>query len=429
MNESMSCTVSVIGAGYVGLTTSACLASMGHRVAVYDIDSDKIAKLLNFEMPLFEPGLRELVANGLHTGLLRFSTDVASVTSDVDLVFLCVPTPQDEDGAADLTYVLAAARECGKYVKPGTVIVTKSTVPVGSVERIRTAVARDDLHFAANPEFLREGSAISDFLNPDRIVIGSSSAHASEKLTNLYSPLERQIFITSQESAETIKYASNAFLAMKLSFVNDLAALCERTGSDISQVTAGMGLDSRIGDKFLSAGPGWGGSCFPKDTKALSSLAESLGVAMPLINATLESNERAHKRVVDIIQSGLGGSLEGKVVCAWGLSFKSNTDDTRESPALAVISRLQNRGAIVRAYDPHAHAPNLKVTRTETALEAAEGADALVVLTEWENFTEIPIRAVKHAMKGDFVLDTRNVLNRHKWIKHFDRFTKIGLGQ
>ena len=429
MNESMSCSVSVIGAGYVGLTTAACLASIGHRVSVYDIDSDKIAKLLNFEMPIFEPGLRELVANGLNTGLLKFSTDVASVTSDVELVFLCVPTPQDEDGAADLTYVLAAARECGKYVKPGAVIVTKSTVPVGSVERIRAAIAREDLYYAANPEFLREGSAISDFLNPDRIVVGSSSVQASEKLSNLYAPLEKQIFITSQESAETIKYASNAFLAMKLSFVNDLAALCEKTGSDISQVTAGMGLDSRIGDKFLSAGPGWGGSCFPKDTKALSSLAESLGVAMPLINATLESNERAHKRVVDIIQSGLGGSLEGKVVCAWGLSFKSNTDDTRESPALAVISRLQNRGAIVRAYDPHAHAPNLKVTRTETALEAAIGADALVVLTEWENFSEIPIEEVKHAMKGDFVLDTRDVLDRSHWIKYFDRFTKIGLGQ
>lgn len=429
MNESMSCSVSVIGAGYVGLTTAACLASIGHRVSVYDIDSDKIAKLLNFEMPIFEPGLRELVANGLNTGLLKFSTDVASVTSDVELVFLCVPTPQDEDGAADLTYVLAAARECGKYVKPGAVIVTKSTVPVGSVERIRAAIAREDLYYAANPEFLREGSAISDFLNPDRIVVGSSSVQASEKLSNLYAPLEKQIFITSQESAETIKYASNAFLAMKLSFVNDLAALCEKTGSDISQVTAGMGLDSRIGDKFLSAGPGWGGSCFPKDTKALSSLAESLGVAMPLINATLESNERAHKRVVDIIQSGLGGSLEGKVVCAWGLSFKSNTDDTRESPALAVISRLQNRGAIVRAYDPHAHAPNLKVTRTETALEAAIGADALVVLTEWVNFSEIPIEEVKHAMKGDFVLDTRDVLDRSHWIKYFDRFTKIGLGQ
>ena len=314
MNESMSCSVSVIGAGYVGLTTAACLASIGHRVSVYDIDSDKIAKLLNFEMPIFEPGLRELVANGLNTGLLKFSTDVASVTSDVELVFLCVPTPQDEDGAADLTYVLAAARECGKYVKPGAVIVTKSTVPVGSVERIRAAIAREDLYYAANPEFLREGSAISDFLNPDRIVVGSSSVQASEKLSNLYAPLEKQIFITSQESAETIKYASNAFLAMKLSFVNDLAALCEKTGSDISQVTAGMGLDSRIGDKFLSAGPGWGGSCFPKDTKALSSLAESLGVAMPLINATLESNERAHKRVVDIIQSGLVGRKEGKVV-------------------------------------------------------------------------------------------------------------------
>jgi UDPglucose 6-dehydrogenase len=327
-----------------------------------------------------------------------------------------VPTPQDEDGSADLSYVISASAAMKDFLKPGAVVVTKSTVPVGSAQVVEDAIGRSDVEVASNPEFLREGAAVHDFNHPDRIVVGARSSEVAQKVMDLYSKIDCPKILTSQATAELIKYASNSFLAIKLSYVNDIAALCEAVGADSHEVLHGMGLDTRIGNRFLEPGPGWGGSCFPKDTKALESIANSYGVEMPLITSAIASNDSAHKRVADRVAEALGGSLSGKTIAVLGLTFKANTDDTRESPAIAVIEHLVKGGAKVVAYDPMVSEYELNgLSLVDSAVTAASGSDALVVLTEWPEFRTVDGAEIIKVMTGNVVVDTRRVLDQAKW--------------
>ena len=408
--------VAVIGTGYVGLTTSIGLASLGHDVVGYDIDPSKVDQLKAGILPIHEPGLDQMLTDVLASGKLRATSKLAEAITDAEFVFTCVPTPQDEDGSADLSYVIAASSAMKDLLKPGAVVVTKSTVPVGSAQRVEAAINRDDIHVASNPEFLREGAAVYDFQNPDRIVVGARSADVAQRVMDLYTKVECPKVLTSQPAAELIKYASNSFLAIKLSFVNDVAALCEAAGADSREVMHGMGLDTRIGNRFLEPGPGWGGSCFPKDTRALASIADSFGLQIPLINAAIASNETAHKRVADRVMNALGGSLVGKTIAVLGLTFKADTDDTRESPAISVIERLIGRGGTVVAYDPMVHEYDLAgMALADSPVAAAAGAHALVVLTEWAEFKSIDAKEILSAMSGKVVIDTRNVFNQKTW--------------
>lgn len=408
--------IAVIGTGYVGLTTSIVLASLGHKVIGYDIDRSKIDMLQAGKLPVYEPGLDVILTAVLQSGNLQATTDLAQAVSDADFIFTCVPTPQDEDGSSDLSYVIAATQAMSGLLKPGAVLVTKSTVPVGSAQIVEDAISRSDVSVASNPEFLRQGAAVRDFQQPDRIVVGARSTEVAQSVMDLYAKVDCPKVLTTQASAELIKYASNSFLAMKLSFVNDIAALCEAAGANQHEVLHGMGLDPRIGNLFLEPGPGWGGSCFPKDTRALASIAGSFGLQMPLINAAIASNETAHKRVADRVMNALGGSLVGKTIAVLGLTFKANTDDTRESPAIAVIERLVGRGGKVVAYDPMVSNYELTgLTLADSALEAANGAHALIVLTEWDEFKLIDAQEIMSAMSGNTVVDTRNVLNQSAW--------------
>jgi UDPglucose 6-dehydrogenase len=408
--------IAVIGTGYVGLTTSIGLASLGHKVTGYDIDSAKVEMLKAGQLPIYEPGLDEILADVLAAGNLIATSELSEAVAEADFVFTCVPTPQDEDGSSDLSYVIAATQAMKDLLKPGAILVTKSTVPVGSAQIVEDAIARKDVEVASNPEFLREGAAVHDFQHPDRIVVGARSTQVAQKVMDLYSKIDCEKMLTSQAAAELIKYASNSFLAIKLSFVNDVAALCEATGADPLEVMHGMGLDSRIGNRFLQPGPGWGGSCFPKDTRALASIADSFGLQIPLINAAIASNETAHKRVADRIMNAVGGSLVGKTIAVLGLTFKANTDDTRESPAIAVIERLIGRGGKVVAYDPMVSKYALAgLSVAESPIAAATGAHALVVLTEWAEFSEISGKEILSAMNGKVVVDTRNILDQKAW--------------
>ena len=408
--------VAVIGTGYVGLTTSIGMASLGHDVVGYDIDPSKVDQLKAGILPIYEPGLDQMLTDVLAKGKLRATSKLAEAISDAEFVFTCVPTPQDEDGSADLSYVIAASSAMKDLLKPGAVVVTKSTVPVGSAQRVEAAIDRDDIHVASNPEFLREGAAVYDFQNPDRIVVGARSADVAQRVMDLYAKVECPKVLTSQPAAELIKYASNSFLAIKLSFVNDVAALCEAAGADSREVMHGMGLDTRIGNRFLEPGPGWGGSCFPKDTRALASIADSFGLQIPLINAAIASNETAHKRVADRVMNALGGSLVGKTIAVLGLTFKADTDDTRESPAISVIERLIGRGGKVVAYDPMVNEYDLAgMALADSPVAAATGAQALVVLTEWAEFKSIDAKEILSAMSGKVVIDTRNVFNQKTW--------------
>jgi UDPglucose 6-dehydrogenase len=408
--------VAVIGTGYVGLTTSIGLASLGHDVVGYDIDPSKVDQLKAGILPIYEPGLDQMLTDVLASGKLRATSKLAEAITGAEFVFTCVPTPQDEDGSADLSYVISASQAMKSLLKPGAVVVTKSTVPVGSAQRVEAAIDRDDIHVASNPEFLREGAAVYDFQNPDRIVVGARSADVAQRVMDLYAKVECPKVLTSQPAAELIKYASNSFLAIKLSFVNDVAALCEAAGANSREVMHGMGLDTRIGNRFLEPGPGWGGSCFPKDTRALASIADSFGLQIPLINAAIASNDTAHKRVADRVMNALGGSLVGKTIAVLGLTFKADTDDTRESPAISVIERLIGRGGKVVAYDPMVHEYDLAgMVLADSPVAAAAGAHALVVLTEWAEFKSINAKEILSAMSGKVVIDTRNVFNQKTW--------------
>ncbi len=348
--------IAIVGTGYVGLTTGACLAQLGHQVICADIDADKIDLLNRGEIPIVEEGLAEVVAAARAAGRLEFVLGAATAAAVADIVFLCVPTPQGDDGSADLSYIQAAATEIGPSLRPGSIIVNKSTVPVGSTRVVERAVRRDDVHVVSNPEFLREGTAVRDFLNPDRVVIGAADHDAAERVAALYAGLDAKILITDPASAETIKYAANGFLAMKISFVNAVAAMCEAVGADVAAVVQGIGSDTRIGPAFLNPGPGWGGSCFPKDSRALVRIAQDHGYNFSMMRGVIEVNDQQRSRMVDKVIRALDGHersvLSGSRVGVLGLTFKAGTDDLRDSPSIAVIRDLIRFGAEISAYDP-----------------------------------------------------------------------------
>ena len=418
----------IVGLGYVGLTSAVGLAKLGHEVSGFDINSNRVQTLAEGISPIFEAGLEEELVSLISSSKLTFHSDLTEAgKKGADFFFVCVPTPQDDSGAADLSFVQSAIKNISGIASAGSTIVLKSTVPVGTCAKVVQMLDRCNLHVASNPEFLREGTALWDFMNPDRIVVGSASDSVGQNVMKLYKDLDCKKIVTSLESSELLKYASNSYLAMRLSFVNELSALSEKVGADTNAVLEGVGSDSRIGSSFLKQGPGWGGSCFPKDTRALISIAEAAGSPMPLVEAAVKSNEEAFKRVVSQTESLLGGSLEGKTVGVWGLAFKANTDDTRDSPALEVISRLQAKGANVRAFDPFALAEeNQSVVTCATAIEAATGSHALLVLTEWSEFADVDPRSVMQVMAGETIFDTRNVLNQQSWGAVFPKFHQLG---
>lgn len=408
----MGAEIAIIGTGYVGLTTGTCLAHVGHRVTCVDVDSDKIARLALGEIPIVEDRLASLVREGLDAGRLAFTTDAAAAVAHAEFVFLCLPTPQDADGSADLHFVREAAVQIGRHLRPGAVVVNKSTVPVGSAHVVADVIGRDDVTVVSNPEFLREGTAVSDFLEPARVVIGTADSTAALGLAALYEPLGAPVMVTDLASAEMIKYASNAFLATKLSFVNSIATLCEAVGADIDAVTEGMGLDPRIGSAFLRPGPGWGGSCFPKDSAALAKTAANAGIGFPLLDSTISTNRAQFGRFADKIERAAGGDLVGAVVAVWGITFKANTDDQRDSPALEIIDRLIARGARVRAYDPTvSEPPRAGVEIAADMYSVCEGAAVLAVLTEWAEFAEADIVKVAGLLVNRAVVDGRNLLD------------------
>ncbi len=406
----------------MGLTTGACLAHLGHHVVCADIDEGKVDRLRRGEIPIVEEGIAELVHDAQAAGRLEFVVGSRAAAERSDVVFLCVPTPQSDDGSADLSYVEAAAAEIREFLRPGTVIVNKSTVPVGSTQVVEAVLERDDVSVVSNPEFLREGTAVHDFLHPDRVVIGSATREAAERVAALYETLDAPIIITDPASAETIKYAANGFLAMKISFVNAIAAMCEAVGADVADVVKGIGSDHRIGSAFLNPGPGWGGSCFPKDSRALVKIAEDHGYDFEMMRGVISVNDDQRSRMVDKIIRGSGRrgrNLKGVTVGALGLAFKAGTDDLRESPSLAILDQLIAAGATVRGYDPTTTGGNLDEHRSsrldtyclvDTAIEAATGADVVVVLTEWPEFSELDIVKLAGVMRGSSIVDTRNLL-------------------
>lgn len=428
-----SLVIAVVGTGYVGLTTGACLASIGHRVICADIDPVKIARLQRGEIPIVEEGLGELVSEAYASGLLTFVVGAATAAAQADIVFLSVPTPQGEDGSADLSYIEAAAAEIGPVLKPGAIVVNKSTVPVGSTRVVENVLQRSDVYVVSNPEFLREGSAVQDFLHPDRVVIGADNPDAALRVAALYRDLNTEVVLTDPASAETIKYAANGFLAMKISFINAVAALCEAVGADVADVIRGIGTDSRIGSAFLNPGPGWGGSCFPKDSRALVQIAESHGYDFSMMRGVIEVNEEQRARMVDKVLRGLGhgtnsaavahgtaslGQQGVRRVAVWGLTFKAGTDDLRESPALAIIAELLRHGVEICGYDPtvpvdvsdHRSGALAGISVAPSALDAARNADLLMVATEWPEFRSVDLHHVAAVMKGEMVVDTRNLL-------------------
>jgi UDPglucose 6-dehydrogenase len=404
--------IAVVGAGYVGLTTAACFSRLGHDVTCADIDEARIAGLERGELPIVEDGLEEVVRDGKRNGRLRFVVGAARAVAGAEFVYLCVPTPQGADGSADLSYVEAVAAEIGPLLDVESIVVNKSTVPVGSTRVVQQALRRSDVDVVSNPEFLREGSAVHDFLHPDRIVIGSDDQAAAIRVASLYLGVAAPLIVTDPPSAEIIKYASNAFLATKLSFVNAVAAICESVGANVNDVVLGMGYDGRIGKEFLRPGPGWGGSCLPKDTRALMRIAEDAGYHFGLLQASIDVNEQQLDRVEAMIGEIVGGSLDGKTVAVWGLTFKARTDDLRDSPALAVTERLKARGAVVRAHDPTVNRSLEGIEICGDPYAACEGADVLAVLTEWDEFRWLDYEKVLSVMTTPRVVDARNLLDR-----------------
>ncbi|MFT7473455.1 MAG: UDPglucose 6-dehydrogenase [Verrucomicrobiales bacterium] len=405
--------IAVVGTGYVGLTTGACFAQLGHDVLCADIDAHKVDMLKRGEIPIHEDGLELIVQENMKAGRLDFVLGAEHAVKGREFIYLCVPTPQGADGRADLSYVEAAAREIAPFLDRGAVVVNKSTVPVGSTLLVERAMERPDVHVVSNPEFLREGSAVSDFLNPDRVVIGADDRGAASRVAALYLGVRAPILITDPASAETCKYAANAFLATKISFANAVAAVCEAAGADVADVLMGIGYDSRIGHHFLRPGPGWGGSCFPKDTKAMIGIAEDAGYDFAFLKGVIEVNEQQFGRVVDKITLAAGDTLEGVNIGVLGLTFKAGTDDMRDSPSIEIVGRLIAAGANVKAYDPVAkHCPIEGVEVVGDAYAAAEGADVLTILTEWEEFKFLDLDKISEVMSNKHIVDARNLLDR-----------------
>ena len=433
--------IAIVGTGYVGLVSGACFAEMGSNVTCVDVDRDKIERLRAGEMPIYEPGLEELVQRNTAYGRLKFSTDLGEVLDDVDIVFSAVGTPPDEDGSADLKYVLQVARTFGQHIRKYTILVTKSTVPVGTAQKVKAAIREElaqrglDIPFdvASNPEFLKEGAAIKDFMSPDRVVVGTESKRAEEMMAKLYQPFMRQHFrviFMDLPSAEMTKYAANAMLAVRISFMNDIANLCERVGANVDNVRRGIGSDDRIGRKFLYAGCGYGGSCFPKDVKALAHTGREHGYTMEVIEAVERVNER-QKQIVFEKLAALAGDLRGKTVAVLGLAFKPETDDMREAPSLVVIARLLEAGATVRVFDPIAMNECRRrigdsVTYCQNLYDAVDEADAMALLTEWHQFRMPSWNVVRKAMRGNIIVDGRNIYDRQELEALGFRYTRIG---
>ena len=417
--------IAMIGTGYVGLVSGACFADFGHEVCCIDKDAAKIDGLNAGKMPIWEPGLDALVKANVERGRLTFTTDLPSGVENAEAVFIAVGTPARRgDGHADLTFVFQAVRELAKVIKPGTVVVTKSTVPVGTGDEIERILAEEGVtgvFVASNPEFLREGAAIADFKHPDRIVVGSEDEQAQHALREIYRPLflnRAPILFTGRRTAELTKYAANAFLAVKISFSNEVANLCEAVDADVQDVARGIGLDNRIGPKFLHAGPGYGGSCFPKDTLALLQTAEKAGVDQRIVRTTVEVNDDRKAGMVDRVERALGGSVSGKRVGVLGLAFKPNTDDMRDAPSIPLVNALVERGAEVSAFDPVAREQAEKIfdgiTFSPDAYSAATDADALVIVTEWDEFRALDLDKIAGAMRGKTLVDLRNVYDREE---------------
>ncbi|MEP9357012.1 UDP-glucose/GDP-mannose dehydrogenase family protein [Xanthobacter sp. KR7-65] len=413
--------VSMIGAGYVGLVSGACFADFGHTVTCVDTQAGKIATLQRGEIPIFEPGLADLVAVNVKADRLLFTTNLEDGVKGADAVFIAVGTPSRRgDGHADLSYVYQAARDIARAIRQYTVVVTKSTVPVGTGDEVERIIRelRPDAEFAvvSNPEFLREGAAITDFKRPDRIVVGTEDKRAKEVMTDLYRPLylnQAPLLFTSRRTAELTKYAANAFLATKITFINEIADLCEKVGGNVQDVARGIGLDNRIGSKFLHAGPGYGGSCFPKDTLALIKTAQDHGAPTRIVETVVAVNDQRKRAMARKVIQALGGSVRGRTIGILGLTFKPNTDDMRDAPSIAVITALQDAGAIVRAHDPEgveqARLVLTDVTYVESPYEAATGADALVIVTEWDAFRALDLNRIRALMGQPVVVDLRNI--------------------
>ncbi len=413
--------IAMIGTGYVGLVSGVCFSDFGHDVVCVDKNPDKIAMLERGEVPIYEPGLEQLMATNVAAGRLLFSCDLAAAVDGADAVFIAVGTPTRRgDGHADLTYVMAAAKEIAEAITGYTVVITKSTVPVGTNRQVKQTIAKAnpkaDFDVASNPEFLREGAAIDDFMRPDRIVVGVQHERAADVMSDVYSPLflrDFPILTTDLESAEMIKYAANAFLATKITFINEIAALCERTGADIKKVSQGMGLDGRIGNKFLHAGPGYGGSCFPKDTQALARIGQEHGLPMQITETVIKVNDEIRRQMTGKIVDMLDGVVAGKTIAILGVTFKPNTDDMREAPSLTIVPALIGAGAKVRVVDPKGRAEGNAllpgVQWVEDAYKAAQNADALVILTEWNEFRALDLKRLARRMAHPALADLRNI--------------------
>ena len=413
--------ICMVGVGYVGLVSGACFSELGLNVTCVDKDEQKIDILKQGGVPIFEPGLVELVNKNHRDGRLNFTTDLQKAVSNALVVFIAVGTPQGGDGAADLKYVWEVARSIGETMTGYKVVVTKSTVPVGTGQKVAELIRRhqaNPIHFdvVSNPEFLREGSAIEDFMRPDRVVVGADSDQAKAIMKDLYSPLyliETPFVFTNVETAEMIKYASNAFLATKISFINEMANICEKVGADVNVVARGMGLDGRIGPKFLHAGPGFGGSCFPKDTAAIASIAREHGYRFRIVEAVMAVNQAQRLAMVEKVRQAMGGDVQGKTVACLGLTFKPNTDDMRDSPSLVILSEIMKEGALVRAFDPAGMEEAAEmlpgVAMMEDAYQAADNAHCMIIMTEWNQFRNLDWARMKSLMNGSVVVDMRNV--------------------
>ena len=407
------------------------MAHLGHSVICADIDAKKIADLTNGIIPIVELGLSELVKEGISSGRLSFVVGASEAAKTCEIAFLCVPTPQGEDGSADLSYVQRAAEEIAGVLPFEAVVVNKSTVPVGSTKVVERALKRPDIKVVSNPEFLREGSAVADFLKPDRVVVGSDDQAAAMKVASLYDGLSTRVIITDPASAETIKYAANAFLATKLSFINAIAAICEGVGADINDVVVGMGSDKRIGENFLRPGPGWGGSCFPKDSRALIKIAEDADYSFDLLKGVIAVNDQQFERVVQKVVQALDNDLSEKTIAVWGLTFKAGTDDLRDSPSIEIIKRLLALGLQVKGYDPTVAQHRLGIPENlEISLSPVEvtvNADVTLVLTEWDDFKWISPSTIAISMRGKQIIDARNLLDRKDWERA--GFTYQGIGR
>lgn len=426
----------IVGTGYVGLVTGACLAEIGHHVSCVDVDDNKIAKLQKGEMPFFEPGLQEIIASNVQSQRLNFTTSLPSVLEPAEVVVIAVGTPSLPDGQADLQYVFAVAEEIANNIKSYKVIVNKSTVPVGTGQEVARLIKNKysgEFDVVSCPEFLREGSAVKDFMNPDRIVIGARGGRAAKIMLDVFMGVKGEKFVTSVESAELIKYASNAFLATKISFINEIAHLCERAGADIEEVAYGVGLDRRIGPKFLRAGIGWGGSCFPKDVTALDHIAGAHGYDFKLLKAVIDVNNHQRRHFVERIKDHCG-TLDGKIIAVFGLAFKANTDDVRESAALDLIHLLRGEGAHIRAcdYEAVAHAKRLlgetNIFYSTDPYETAQGAAAVVIATEWPQFKQLNWLDVKKNLQEPVIFDGRNLLDPAR-MRHEYGFTYYAIGR